>query len=362
MTLRKICLVIPSLHSGGMERVMSELAGYFCKQLNTEIHLVMYGINPEVFYPLPQDLIIHQPDWVFDNKKRKWNTVKRMIYLRQTIKKMNPVSVLSFGEYWNNFVLLATWGLRKRVFVSDRCRPDKSLGKMHDYLRARLYPHASGVIVQTETAKSIYKKYFNHPNIQVIGNPIRIIGIPPGNEKENLILSVGRLIKTKHHDELIRIFAKINPPDWKLVIVGDDAVKQQNRVLLESLIADLGMADKIILAGNCSDVDSFYLKSKIFAFASSSEGFPNVIGEAQSAGLPVIAFDCIAGPSDLVQDGVNGFLVPLFDYQIFELRLKQLIDSEDLRASLGSNARLSIKEFASEKICFNYYKFILGDV
>lgn len=361
MNKKKICLVIPSLHSGGMERVMSELAGCFCEQRDTEIHLVMYGMKPEIFYSLPPNLVIHQPDWKFDNKKRKWNTLKRMFYLRRMLKVINPISILSFGEYWNNFVLLATWGTGQKVYVSDRCQPDKTLGKLHDHLRAWLYPHASGVIVQTEKAKSIYKSYFKHPNIQVIGNPIRDIKDQPDSLKENIILSVGRLIKSKHHDELIRIFAKINPPEWKLIIVGDDALKQQNRVKLESLIINLGMEEKVILAGNCDDVDKYYLKSKIFAFTSSSEGFPNVIGEAQSAGVPVIAFDCIAGPSDLVQDGVNGYLVPLFDYQILELRLKQLIDSEDLRTSLGSNAKLSIREFACVKICFDYYKFILGD-
>src|ERR1035437_8915929 len=149
MSLKKICLVIPSLHSGGMERVMSELAGYFCQQRDIEVHLVMYGMKPETFYLLPQNLIIHQPDWKFDNTKRKLNTIKRAIYLRHTIKKIRPNSILSFGEYWNSFVLLALYGLKYPIFVSDRCQPDKNWHFVHKHLRKWFYPKAKGIIAQT---------------------------------------------------------------------------------------------------------------------------------------------------------------------------------------------------------------------
>ena len=124
--------------------------------------------------------------------------------------------------------------------------------------------------------------------------------------KENIVLSVGRLIRSKHHDKLIEIFSHV-APGWKLIIVGDDSQKQNNMILLKDLIPKLNMNEKIILAGNQSDVDSYYLKSKIFAFTSSSEGFPNVVGEAMSAGLAVVAFDCVAGPSELIQSGETDF-------------------------------------------------------
>jgi len=358
MSLKKVCLVIPSLHSGGMERVMSELAGYFCQQHDTEIHLVMYGMKPETFYSLPQNLVIHQPDWQFDDKNRKWNTLKRMIYLRRTIKKINPISILSFGEYWNTFVLLATIGTKIPVYISDRCQPYKSFGKLHKFLRTILYPKAKGIIAQTEVAKSIYNRLFKNKNIIVISNPIRSIISNDRIQRENIVLSVGRLIKTKHHDELIRIFAEINMPDWKLVIVGDDAIKQQNKVKLEKMINNLSMTGKIILAGNCSNVDDYYLNSKIFAFTSSSEGFPNVIGEAMSAGLPVIAYDCVAGPSEMIINNYNGLLIPLYDKMIFKQKLNSLMLDSNLRDNLGQNASFHIQKFSTGIIGEKFYQEI----
>ena len=355
---QKICLVIHSLQPGGMERVMSELAEYICKQNIGEVHLIMFGIKPEIFYKLPKKLIIHQPDWEFNNAKRMWSTLKRMLFLRKEIKMINPSSVLSFGEIWNNFVLLALLGLKYPVFVSDRCQPDKSLGKLNDFFRRMLYPRATGIIAQTSTAKEIYLKQFHHPNITVIGNPIRKIVSDKVVKRENIVLSVGRLIRTKHFDELIRVFARINSPVWKLIIVGDDAIKQQNKQKLQNLIHELQMEAKIILAGKRPDVESFYLQSKIFAFTSSSEGFPNVIGEAHSAGLPVVAFDCIAGPSDMIEDDINGFLIPLFDYKMFELRLSQLMHKDDLCMRLSSNAIETIQRFSVEIIGKQFLNFI----
>ena len=180
-------------------------------------------------------------------------------------------------------------------------------------------------------------------------------------EKENIVLSVGRLIKTKQHDELIRIFARINPANWKLIIVGGDALKQQNSLQLQTLIRELDMTDKIELAGKRTDVDDFYRRSLIFAFTSSSEGFPNVIGEAMSAGLPVIAYDCVAGPSDLIDHQETGFLVPLNDSQSYQKYLEKLISDSNLRARMGSKAQNKIKEFAVAQIAKTFEKFILNE-
>ena len=357
---KKVCLVIPSLQAGGMERVMTELAWNFSSQQNLELHLILYGITREIFYAIPDNLIIHKPAFDFNNGRRLHSTVKTLLYLRKTVKRINPGSILSFGEYWNNFVLLALSGTRYPVFVSDRSQPDKSLGKLHDTLRRWLYPRARGVILQTEKAKEVYLSKHKHWNIAVIGNPVRII--VAGKEidkKEKIVLMVGRLIETKHQDKLIEMFAKVSPPDWKLMLVGYDHLKQQHLERLKALANKLEVGHRVVFTGKQEDIEQVYLESSIFAFTSSSEGFPNVIGEAMSAGLPVVAFDCIAGPSEMITDGKDGFLVPLFNSDVFESKLADLIGNEALRESLGSNARKSIRRFSPDIICDTFLQFII---
>lgn len=356
---KKICLVIPSLQSGGMERVMSELAHYFCGKSEYEVHLVIYGISREIFYKIPENIQIHKPTFEFDNTKRAWNTIKTLWFLRKKIKEIHPDTVLSFGELWNNFVLLASLGLKVPVFVSDRCQPNKSLGKLQNNLRNWLYPKSAGVICQTQKAKDIYQGMFRHFNFVVIGNPIREIESRETIKKENIVLSVGRLIQSKHHDELIRAFSEIEAADWKLIIVGDDALKQKNKEKLEALIQELGMHDKVELAGKRLDVDDFYNRAKIFAFTSSSEGFPNVIGEAMSAGLPVVAYNCVAGPSDLIEDEKTGFLIALHDTDSFKNQLKRLMYQEELRDEMGKWGKEKIKKYSVYNIASEFEKSIL---
>ena len=359
MEKKKICLVIPSLQAGGMERVMSELAGYFASRRDSEQHLILYGITREIFYPVPESIRIHKPSFRFNDTWRLFYTLRTLWFLRSTIKKINPDSILSFGEYWNNFLLLSIFGLKYPAFVSDRSQPDKSLGWLHDTLRHWLYPRAKGLILQTEKAKEIYLSKNKHPNIAVIGNPIKNFdtnNVP--SEREKNVLMVGRLIKTKHQDKLIEMFAKVSPPEWKLVIVGYDHLKQQNMKRLKGLAKDLDVEKRVVFMGKMDNIEEIYSKSSIFAFTSSSEGFPNVIGEAMASGLPVVSFNCVAGPSEIINDGLDGFLVPLFDYMLFESKLALLMRDENLRDKLGSNGRESIRKFSGEKICKAFYKFI----
>ncbi len=357
----KLCLVIPSLQAGGMERVMSELAGYFALKKDIKLHLVLYGITREIFYPTPNNLIIHKPSFRFNNRWRMFYTFRTLCYLRNTIKKINPDSILSFGEYWNSFVLIALLGLRYPVFISDRCQPDKILGKFHDRLRKLIYLKAEGIIAQTERAKEIFHKQLGHKNIKVIGNPIRLIKTRDDLVKENIVLMVGRFIKTKHQDKLIDLFIRISKPGWKLVLLGYDHLKQNNSEKLKKIIADNHAEDSVILEGKQVDVEAFYHKSKIFAFTSSSEGFPNVIGEAMSAGLPVIAFDCVAGPSELIKNNENGFLIPLFDYKQFQKKLEILMSDSEIRHKFGTNALDSIKKYSISNIGEEVLNFILSE-
>lgn len=358
MSRHRICLVIPSLQAGGMERVMSELAEYFFKKNNDEVHLILYGINREEFYRVSPGIFIHRPDFKFNNSLRWIFAIKTMFFIRHSVKRINPIAILSFGEIWNSFVLLALTNLRYPVYVSDRCQPDKSLGRFHNFLRKALYPYAKGIIVQTSTAERIYRHQYGLNKTLVIGNPIRqtkkIINI----KKEKIVLMVGRLIETKHQDKLIEIFLSINEPEWKLVLVGYDHLKQKMSQKLVKIIADADATEKVQLAGKQTEVESYYLKSSIFAFTSSSEGFPNALGEAMASGLPVVAFDCIAGPSELIQDGLNGFLVPLFDYCQFKSRLHQLMDDESLRITMGQRASRSMEKYTIDLIGKQYRKIL----
>src|SRR5690606_33721252 len=141
------------------------------------------------------------------------------------------------------------------------------------------------------------------------------------------IISVGRLVKSKNFKELINIFAQIGDREWKLIIVGDGPEHQN----LNKLVHKLQITDQVFLVGQHDDVDFYFSRSSIFAFTSLSEAFPNVLNEAMAFPLPVISYDCIAGPSDMIINNHNGILVPLNDSQNFKNHLELLMSDQDKR-------------------------------
>jgi GalNAc-alpha-(1->4)-GalNAc-alpha-(1->3)-diNAcBac-PP-undecaprenol alpha-1,4-N-acetyl-D-galactosaminyltransferase len=320
----------------------------------------VYGREAPADFVLSEKVTVHRPPFKFNNRFRLLSTLRRLGYLRRTIKRGRYDVLLSFGDRWNNFVMLACLGLDVRVFLSDRSSPELDIGRSQKWLRQLLYPRAAGLLAQTSQAQDMAIRYGLNDRICVVPNPV--IAPRPAAEsgRQNIVLSVGRMISTRHYDHLIKIFASLNATDWNLIIVGDDSQGQKHRSYLSDLVQSLGVSDRVELAGARADVQSFYDRAKIFAFTSSSEGFPNVVAEAQSSGLPVISYDCVAGPSDLIVDGENGYLIELFDEGAFRKRLGELMGDDDRRIQMSVKARESVALLSVECVASRVLDFMQG--
>ena len=354
----KIVFVTPSLATGGRERVMSSLMN-FCIRKGEEVHLVLYAKNRIIYFPLDSRVIIHEPSF---GKCRSdiLYAIKSILFIRKTVCRIKANRMVSFEEKWNRFALLATIGLNIRKIISNRNNPYRDYGFIDRKLAKWLYPKADLLIAQTQIAKDVYEKEYVLKKCIVIGNPINQLNIDFSTcKRENIVVSVGRLMNSKNHDRLVRIFSKTDYQNWKLVIVGGDFANHNNSTKLNKIIKELHLEDKVILAGAQKDVNSYLLKSKIFAFTSEMEGFPNVIGEAMAAQLPVVSYDCVAGPRDMITDGEDGFLIPVYDDDLFIEKLNKLMTDECLRVRMAENAVNSIRKFDSEMILGKFYNAIV---
>ncbi|MCR9289872.1 MAG: glycosyltransferase [Bacteroidetes bacterium] len=349
---RKICLVLPSLSAGGMERVMTILAKYLSGKKENKVVLILLT-NRKEFFKIPKEVKVIRTDFNHRNFNRLTFTIKIFKYLRRNFKTLCPDTILSFGGKYNAFVILATIGLNTNIYISERSRPGISYGKFLDILNPIIYKKATGIIAQTSRAKAFTQKQTGHNNIAIIGNPIK--EIPKINvEKENIILNVGRFIKSKQQNLLIDIFCEIAPKNWKLIFVGEGT--EMNYCIKKAKNTEI--SNQIVFTGNISDIARIYAKSEIFAFTSISEGFPNALGEAMKTGLACISFDCNAGPSDLIDDDLNGILIGEGDYQLYIQKLKKLIEDTELRKELGRNAIKKMEEFGEEVISQQFETFI----
>jgi len=354
---KTICLVISSFTAGGAERVLSELANHFIKEKNLVVHLIIL-IGGKQFYDLDKRIVIHRPKFDYQKYSRLIFTFKIMSFLRLVLKQTIPDAILSFGGKYNAFVLLSSIAIKTNIFISDRSRPSISYGKLLDIVNPIIYKKAVGIIAQTMTAKNYLVKTTKHKNIKVIGNPIRTISSEQIIRRENIILNVGRFIGSKHQDWLIDYFIALDLPDWKLIFLGEGPLFEEIRTSDKAL----KNVDTIMFKGNVEDIDYYYNRASVFAFTSLSEGFPNALGEALKAGIACISFDCEAGPSDLIEHGVNGYLIDNEDHESYKLYLNRLCDNEKLREDFGKKSIEKMKEFGVEKIANKFYNFIFNNI
>ncbi|MBC7381822.1 MAG: glycosyltransferase [Bacteroidia bacterium] len=352
-TKKHFCFILPSLFGGGMERVMVEIAHNFIRNKNAEVTFILLSRNKR-FYDLDPAIQVIEPPVKYNKNYKILFTLKTLLFTREAIKKINPDIVLSFGEKWNSFNILLLLFTKYKLFVSDRSSPKLKLSIMHKILRGILYRKTIGIIAQTSHANAKIFSVTNHKNIITIGNPIRNFGQNENIVRENIIVNVGRFETTKQQIQLIEIFAGIKTENWKLVLIGNGRCLEaaKNKVKL------LGIENKVDFTGEVKNVDDYYKKSKIFAFTSILEGFPNALAEALATPLACISYDCSAGPADLITDNNNGYLIEENNISEFRYKLELLMNDEQLRTQFEQNAMLKIKEFSSEDICDKYYSFL----
>ena len=133
--------------------------------------------------------------------------------------------------------------------------------------------------------------------------------VPSG---QKMILAVGTKLHQKGFDRLVAAFAGLQAdfPDWSLVILGieDEPYRGVNQAArLRQLMGP--DSSRLVLPGNVGNVGDWYKASDLFVLSSRFEGYPNVLLEAMASGLACLAVDCPTGPSDLIDPGVNGWLV-----------------------------------------------------
>lgn len=158
-----------------------------------------------------------------------------------------------------------------------------------------------------------------------------------------IILAAGRLDTEKQHDQLIRAFASIADeiPEWRLRIFG--AGKRRPRLM--EIVRHHHLYDRVELPGTTVDLAAEWATAGISALTSRREGFPLVMLESFAAGVPVVSYDCPTGPSELIEHGVNGYLVPQDDETALADHLLRLARDHGLRRRIGDAGHESLRRF-----------------
>ncbi len=347
-----ILIINNGLAGGGIEKSSTSLANHF-NSLGYKVSvLALY--QSERFFTLNNNITFFEPDFSRINLNKLLYLARLILFIRNSVIKINPHHILAFGEWTNPFVLLALKGTRYPVYVSDRMNPLAKLPAVSEFLRNTLYKNAAGIIVQSNFAKSVLLEKLNSSNIHVIYNPVNVIE-KIECEVKNRIVTVGRLEEVKGHRFLIEAFSKINEKKWELSIVGDGSRKGE----LIDLVSSLGINNRVFFHGHLTDFRLQLSEAQIFVLPSLKEGFPNALIEAMSVPLACIASDTFYGCNEIIIDGVNGLLVQPGNVDDLSRALDLLIGNYQLREKIKLNAFHIRKKLNFDYIVEQYLNVIM---
>lgn len=362
--MQKIAFHLNSLQQGGAERVVSNLANRFAKEgYEVVIATEWYGTDE---FALDQKVRrVHVGLTKEDeDRSRISKMLRRIWYLRRFMKKEKPDVVVDFTRGVLYRALAAGIGTGIPVVISVRTDPVGHYDKKADKLRIPLlFPHAAGCVFQTEGAKAFFAPYLQE-NSRIILNPLnpKYVGVPEPAVRTKNVVQSGRLVDFKNQPMLIRAFLKVHEkhPDYTLKIYGPDS-KDGTKEILESIIHENHAEDFVKLMGGSNTLEKDLADAALYAFSSDWEGLPNALMEAMALGLPVVSTDCpCGGPKTLIEDGVNGLLVPIMDEKAMTDGILRLIEDRELAERLGREAR-KISERANEDAVFEQWQTYLQE-
>lgn len=333
----RITFLINSLGGGGAEGVCVSLANGFAQrgwkvtlvvlhlekavrdeELCPDVNLLVLGRMHArtALFALWQYLRVHRPERVLAFNHQ----------LAVGLVVVRSVSGLTFSIIARN---INTLNLKREL--------ESSFWHKHvvDFVVRTLYKKVDHVIAQSQGMREDLLAHYGFDDRQItqinnplnprIGNYLRLKG--NGRvDREDYLLCVGRLEQQKAFHFALEAFSRIAPefPRLRLKLVGDGSLKQ--RLIDQARTA--GISEKIDFTGFVKDVAPYYLHARATVLTSDYEGFPNVLIESICLGTPVVAFDCPSGPREIVQDGVNGYLVRYRDADHLENCLRKVLNRD----------------------------------
>ncbi len=356
---QKISLIIGGLRGGGAQRVCVTLANGLVGH-GYAVDLVVLSLEDAVM----QDSLSDQVNLI---NLRVGHARKSLFALAGYLKRVEPKTVLSFNRELSVIIgfVRPLFSLKFRLIsrnitylsLSESAKKGIWFGFIVNFMIRKFYGLSDLFIAQSKGMAEYLKLYLGLDNkkVIVINNPVgdSIEQFIKNNylstvKKEDYLLCIGRLEEVKAFHYAVEALARQAEcyPSLKLKIVGKGSLEGE----LRELAAGRGVADRVLFEGYQSEIIPYYLHAKATVLTSLYEGFPNALVESIALGTPVVAFDCPSGPAEIVQDGVNGYLVRHRDAEHL---------AECLGKALGkkwdyAEVRSSAERFSSSRILQKY--------
>lgn len=353
----RILLFIDQLSSGGAQRQIVGLAKLF-KDRGYSVKVITYYDQP--FY---KDFLDNNgvKNEVIPNAA---NTKTRIYHVYKYLRNIRPDVVIS---YLNTPCIVSCickiLGLKYRLIVSERNTTQKLT--ITERIKFCLYRFADVIIPNSYTQAKFIEQYNSElkSKVKVITNFVDTdVFCPTTVEVTNTttrIICVGRILRQKNVLRFIEAIKILKDKGYKFRVdwygenfglYADECVKKTR---------DLGLDGILLWHEPTNDIIEEYRKSDLFILPSIYEGFPNVLCEAMSCGLPAVCGDVCDNPN-IIEDGINGFLFDPYSVNDMAEKIMRMLDkTTDERKKTGKRSReIAISKFSYEKFIDDYIEII----
>jgi glycosyltransferase involved in cell wall biosynthesis len=344
--------------SGGLERVLSVKASYLAEKLNYQIHIITLnqGDTP-LFYDFSNKLIYH--DLTVKGSKLNYFLTYRK-GLKKIINNVKP-DIISVCDDGLKGLLLPVIIGKPCPMVYERHVSKNIEVKSDEISLLQKIKLKITFVLMNFGAKSydtfvvLTKGNLNEwplENIQVISNPLSFYPNESAELKNKKAIAVGKHCRQKGFDRLLQSWKLVLSkfPDWDLEIYGTiDKLEG-----LSELAKSLNIDKNVHFFPPVKNIGEKYKDTSIYIMSSRYEGFGMVLTEAMSYGVPCVSFDCPYGPSDIISNGIDGYLVPNGDINTLSQRVMELIDDIALRQNMGTKAKKNVMRFSPDAIVLQW--------
>lgn len=340
--------------AGGLERVLSIKASYLAEHYNYEVHiLTLNEVGKESFYEFSPQVLLHS----IQIGGHPLNYLKEYLTgIKRVIKEVRPDVLSVCDDGLKGFFLPVLLGkpcpmiYERHVSKEIEMNVDFSIwDKRKIYIKWKIMEQlAAGFSKFVVLTNGNKKEWLSLTNMVVIPNPTSFYPKESSTLKNKKVIAVGKQGYQKGYDRLLEAWQLVHQknPEWQLEIYGKIEPEQK----LKEKAALLNVTSSVFFYAPDKDIKSKYLASSIYVMSSRYEGFGMVLIEAMACGVPCVSFDCNYGPSDIIQNEVDGYVVANGNIEALALKINDLIAHEDDRFVMGQKAKQNVQRFLPEII------------
>ena len=354
--------------SGGADKVLTDKANYLAEHNNDVTIITESQMGRPLIFPLSQKVKLIDIGLDFDKQYGHNILYRGILYLRyiriykEKLKKIlfeiKPDIVITLMGRSLDFITSIPDGsikigeahttknhLRSYHLLEEKGGFHKYLAR---FLRKKQIASAMRLDALVLLTKQDAEAWKDITRTYVIPNAIPYIPEESSSLMKKQAIMVGRYNDAKGYEYITEAWEIVHKkhPEWILNIYGSGETQDD----VERWIKERGLQDSMIMHEPTEQITQKYQESSLCVMSSRYEGFPLVIMEAMSCGVPCVSFDCPFGPRNIIRDGEDGILVDYLNTKALADNICKVIEDENLRKRLGTNAKKNIQRFSQDAI------------